>query len=55
MPQADASEDVGWNRRQANFANVEGTILHGCRKRPGKISNNIRLYQKATLPRARRY
>ena len=36
MPQADANEDVGWKKRQAIFANVDGIILYGCRKRPGK-------------------
>lgn len=46
MPQADASEDVRWNRRQAIFAKVEGAILYGCRKRPGKIRNNISYIRK---------
>ena len=40
MPQADANEDVGWNKRQAIFAKVDGIILYGCRKRPGKQYHN---------------
>ena len=43
MPQADASEDVGWNKRQAIFAKVDGAILYGCRKRPSKGYHNIML------------